>query len=105
MLLSGFLNFQNHLEQLRKILDVQLASLSCRQNQKKQSDPPHTHPVYRSWFYALTESFVNPPGILPLLFFKLVLKYKNGSLKCFKQSNYQYANLPSSLTLISERAL
>lgn len=37
MLLSVFLNFQNHLEQLGKIFDVQLASLSCRQKQKKHS--------------------------------------------------------------------
>lgn len=49
VLLSGFLNFQNHLEQLGKILDVQLASLSCRRNQKAQSDPPRAHPVCRSW--------------------------------------------------------
>lgn len=34
------------------------------------------------YLLLLTESFVNPPGILAFLFFKFVLKHKDGNFYC-----------------------
>lgn len=80
MLFSVFLNFQNHLEQLGKILNVQLASLSCRQKQRQHSGSADES--LQVYLLLLTESFVNPPGILAFLFFKFVLKHKYGNFYC-----------------------
>lgn len=54
----------------------------------KSSQSAENHSVPQSLLHSLTERFVDPPGILTLFFFKLVLKHKCVSLYCYGEVDY-----------------